>query len=228
MPSQPFRFLDLPPEIREKIYLEVLTSPSVFIPLTREGLTPSSPSIHTHFPSSLYLICAQIYQEIRPLYFSSNSFSLLLVRHNTALAYFLDPSFADNRRRIRALRLTIERWGRNDFFMRTLAPCLADMILNGALRVLEVRFRRSHFVEFCCAEETARTLDQRCGPRPGLLNLRGLLALRAICEDPYLERVVLRTFEEPRRVGEVGEDEVGLEDVTEVLKREQKTAVRRL
>lgn len=220
--TQPFRFLDLPPEIREKVYLEVLTSDEEYIPLTNEGLSPDELSIHSHFPSQLYLICNQIYQEIRPLYFALSSFSLLLIRNNAALSYFLSPTFLDNRRQIRKLRLTIERWGRNDFFLHTLAPILSDMILNGSLRDLEVRFRRSYFLEFGCAEETTKTLDQRCGPRPSFLNLRGLLALRAICEDPYLERVVLQTYMEPRRMSGTGVDEVGLEDVTYVLKRDRK------
>lgn len=218
----PFRFLDLPPEIREKIYIEVFSSHEEYIPLTKEGLSPDEISIHDHFPSHLYLVNTQIYQELRPLYFTHVSFSLLLLRNNASLSYFLSPSFLDNRRQIRRLRLTIERWGRNDFFLLTLAPLLSDMILNGSLRDLDVHFRRSQFLEFACAEETTRTLDQRCGPRPSFLNLRGLLALRGICEDPYLERVVLWTYKEPRRMSGEGADEVGLEDVTHVLRRDGK------
>lgn len=217
--SQPFQFLDLPPELREQIYQEVLISDTP-IPLTPDGLAPDEPSIFDHYPLSLLLTCNQIYHEIRPLYFTLNTFSLLLHRNPNSLEYFLSESFLPHRYAIRRLRLTINRWGANDFFLKTLAPCLSSMILNGQLRHLEVRIRRSHYLEFCCAEETMKTLDQRCGPRPSALNLKGLLALRGICEDPDLDCVVLRTYQEPRRREEDSSDECGLEDMSYVLNRD--------
>lgn len=224
--SKPFRFLDLPPELREQIYQEVLRSDTP-IPLTPDGLAPDEPSIFDHFPLNLLLTCNQIYHEIRPLYFTLNTFSLLLHRNPNSLQYFFSDSFRPHRYAIRRLRLTINRWGANNFFLRTLAPCLSSMILHGQLRHLEVRIRRSHYLEFCCAEETMKTLDQRCGPRPSALNLQGLLALRGICEDPDLETVVLKTYKEPRRrEGDSSGDEAGLEDVSHVLNRDRIRRIR--
>ncbi len=217
--SNPFRFLDLPPELREKVYFEVLYSDDP-IPLTPDGLAPDEPCVVEHYPFNLLLVCSQIYHEIRPLYFSINTFSMLLHRNPASLSYFLKPEFEVQRDSIRRLRLTINRWGAHDFFLNTLAPCIQDMILQGSLRHLEVRIRRSHFLEFCCADETVRTLDQRCGPRPSALNIRGLLALRQICEDRDLHTVVLRYYKEPRRREGDSNDEVGLVDVTYALKRE--------
>lgn len=223
--SQSFRFLDLPPELREQIYEEVLISDTP-IPLTPDGLALDELSIFDHYPLALLLTCNQIYHEIRPLYFTLNTFSLLLHRNPSSLDYFLFESFLPHRYAIRRLRLTINRWGANDFFLKTLAPCLSSMILNGQLRHLEVRIRRSHYLEFCCAEETMKTLDQRCGPRPSALNLRGLLALRGICEDPDLDCVVLSTYKEPRRREEDSSDEFGLEDVSHVLNRHRIKRIR--
>jgi hypothetical protein len=189
----PFPFLDLPPEIREKIYIHTLTSPSP-IPLAADSMpllspdpsTPNSvpPQLHELFPHALLLTCHQIYHEVRPLYFTHNAFSLLLVRDPSPLAYFHSPDFRDDRRRIRTFKLVISRWGRRDFFQKEFAPLLEDMILNGSLRDLEVWVRRFHLLP--------AGRDNRMGVKEG----EAVERLMGILRDPYLERVVLKTYME--------------------------------
>jgi hypothetical protein len=187
----PFPLLDLPPEIREKIYLHTLVFPAP-IPLTTESMPlfppdPSNPNsvpnqTHQLFPYSLLLTCHQVYHEVRPLYFAHNAFSLLLVRDPSPLAYFLSPEFQDNRRRIKTFKLVISRWGRHDFFLKELAPLLEDMVLNGALRDLEVWVRRFHLF--------SGGRDNRIGVK----DRKAVGRLMGILRDPYLERVVLKTY----------------------------------
>jgi hypothetical protein len=181
--------LDLPPEIRSKIYLLLLTSSNP-IPLTHttqkdrtNEVFTTQPTLHPLFPLKLLLTCHQLYHEVRPLYFSSNAFSLTLVRNTVPLDYFLEPSFRDNRRAIKSLRLVISRWGNNDFFVKRLAPVLSDMILNGNLRDLEVQALRHHLFH-----------HRSKGEGLEFLNLEAVKKLRTILEDPYLERVVLKSY----------------------------------
>ena len=170
MPKKPFRFLDLPPEIREKIYILISTSPTPYILL-------NASTAHTTFPLNLLLTNAQIYHESRPLYFSTNAFSISLNRHIEDWDYFLLPSFCDNRRQIRVLRLNILRWGTKDFFAKKLLPVLEDCILNGRLRDLEVRMRYTWVLRPLGGNESI---------------LRGL---KSLLRDPYLERGVLMAGE---------------------------------
>jgi hypothetical protein len=219
----PFPFLDLPPEIREKIYLHTIVSPNP-IPLTADSLPlvhlePSNPSLttrlHPLFPHALLLTCHQIYHEVRPLYFTYNTFSLLMVRDATPLLYFLSPSFRDNRRRIKALKLVISRWGKHDFFLTEFVPVLEDMILNGSLRDLEVWARRLHLLNI--------GKDDGMFVREG----RAVERLVGILRDPYLERVVLKTpVENGLRPGiyyrDIGHDLTSLintpmEDITRLI-----------
>jgi hypothetical protein len=190
----PFPLLDLPPEIREKIYLHTLVSPTP-IPLTADSplllfsdpLNSSNPNsspnhqLHPLFPHALLLTCHQIYHEVRPLYFTHNTFSLLLLRDPSPLSYFISPTFQDNRRRIKVLKLVISRWGKHNFFLREFAPALEDMILNGSLRDLEVWARRLKLL--------------LAGRDDGLIGGEGGVVERlvGILRDPYLERVVLKT-----------------------------------
>ncbi len=166
MSTQPFKFLELPPEIREKIYMLLCTSPNSYILI-------NAPSAHAVFPIDLLLTNVQIYHELRPLYFTSNNFSISILRHNDNWSYFLSPSWLDNRRQIRTLRLNIIRWGSKDFFNKSLVPVLEDCILNGRLRNLEIRTREGW-------------MQMMTGK--GNTNWR---ALRNLLKDPYLEHAVL-------------------------------------
>jgi len=170
---KPFRFLDLPPEIREKIYQYYYTSDS-------ETFTDNSNfvSLFTatqEFPTSLLLTCYQLYAESRHYYFSVNAFSIIIQRgkFNDQYNWFLEPPFRDNRLLIHSLRLTIDRWGTASWLLSTFLPCLEEMILKGKLRTLEVRLPH-HFNE---------------------LNNETILGLKRVCEDPYLEKVVVKTFD---------------------------------
>ncbi len=183
--------LDLPPEVRLQIYKHLIISPLPYIPLARtdddwafkEGDNLSRPEYsqwHPSFPRQLLLVCSQTYHEVRPLYFAHNGFLLVLMRKNEGLDYFISPSFADNRREIRRLRLKFARWGRNDWFVRELYPVLSDMILNGSLRDLDIQIVAKHLLE----KE----------PPGSMKSGDGIRALRNLCEDPYLERLVVNGF----------------------------------
>jgi hypothetical protein len=179
-----FPFLDLPPEIRENVYIHLSTDPRNHVPLSYLALGTQEEAsegelLHPHFQLDLLLVCHQIYQEVRPLYFHINAFALTLTRHNVQLDYFFAPSFMDNRRQIRSLLLTIGRWGRQTYFLDTVVPVLEDMILNGSLRVLEVRAKESHLFKAAMGYS---------------INRNAVAALLRICEDPYLERVKLVTY----------------------------------
>jgi hypothetical protein len=75
------------------------------------------------------------------------------------------------------------RWGKKDFFVKTLAPLLQDMILNGSLRELEIRVRESHLLLYNLADGGMEFIANEAVER-----------LRGILKDPYLERVVVRTY----------------------------------
>ncbi|PBP22417.1 hypothetical protein BUE80_DR006672 [Diplocarpon rosae] len=170
---KPFRFLDLPPEIRTKIYILLCTSPTPHILLS----TPSSPfsePIHPAFPHNLLLTNTQLYHELRPLYFTANRFSLTIHRRNDDWSYFLSPSFLDNRRQIHSLRIMVMRWGTKDFFCKSLVPVLEDCVLNGKLRSLEVVVRESFL--------------KGLGKGEGFENWK---RLKALLGDPYLQSVRL-------------------------------------
>ncbi|KUJ24339.1 uncharacterized protein LY89DRAFT_776474 [Mollisia scopiformis] len=187
--TKPFPFLELPPEIREKIYILIChqSAPiSLHIPISTPCETSSDPS----FPHALLQTCTLIYNELRPIYFTHNTFTLSIRRRNDDLTYFLSPSFLDNRRQIRSLKLIIYRFGGHDFFTKDFIPVLEDCIMNGRLRDLDVvvkeRFLRS--VKLC-----ERGLRGGFRDTAGLETLRDWVALRRVLLDPYLEKRLLRS-----------------------------------
>lgn len=144
----PFPFLDLPPEIREKIYALICHDPENPISITIndpinsttfdrvvQRYTPSDPS--DFYPDDLLLANSQIYHEIRPLFFNLNTFHLILVRLREYTGVFYDDSFLDNRLEIRSLVIDIRRW----YYASRLFELLEQMILQGKLRTLEVLIR---------------------------------------------------------------------------------------
>jgi hypothetical protein len=175
--SKPFRFLDLAPELRHKIYTILTSSPQPHIDLSSTYMSP-----HTHFPHALLLTCTQIYHELRPLYFTTNAFSLTILRRNETWSHLLTPPFLDSRRQIRSLRLLIVRWGTKDFFCRSLIPALEDCILNGRLRELEVVVRDQsvggHYLG--TQRNDIRKEYESWGK------------LKRVLRDPYLEKVTLK------------------------------------
>jgi hypothetical protein len=214
-----FRFLDLPPEIRVKIYLNLCTS-SDYVPLAedpRSAFKEEQSDPLNLFPLPLLLTCQQTYHEVRPLYFTHNAFQLRLNRlYLQSISYFLSPSFMDNRRCISTLLLIILRWGKKDSFLSIIAPILSDMILNGRLRNLEVRVKKDHLLGL--EGELSESKDLQAVK----LCVRPMAALRKICEDPYLENVRLYTFVKEGGFGSgegMGEEFEGLVDVTHFLNR---------
>jgi len=196
--------LNLPPEIREKIYILICSHPTPYVPLSY-----TTEPAHPSYPHNLLLTNAQLYQELRPIYFLHNTFSLTLRRRNDDLDYFLSPSFLDNRRQIHNLRIVILRWGTRDFFCRRLVPVLEDCVLNGRLRRVEVIVK----------EVFLKGLGNREAGGEEFENWR---TLRKLCSDPYLEKVVLRAGPLDEWVENVdGEDEVDIsryKDVSKLLK----------
>ncbi|CZS95360.1 uncharacterized protein RAG0_14223 [Rhynchosporium agropyri] len=194
---KPFRILDLPPEIRYKIYILICTSSLQSISLSTVS-SPFREPIHPSFPKNLLLANSQLYQELRPLYFTCNQFSLTIRRRNEDWGYFLSSQFQDNRRQIRSLRVMIIRWGTKDFFCKTLCPVLEDCVLNGKLRSLDVVVKKGFL--------------KSLGKGEGFENWKRLSTL---LRDPYLERVRLW---EGRCEDDGDEGLEGLRDVTELLK----------
>lgn len=201
--GMPFPFLDLPPEIRERIYVLVCHDPN-FI-----SLSTSEPQ-HAYFPHALLLTCHQLYQEVGHLYFTTNKFAITLDRHNGPLSYFLGKSFnQDNLRSITTLRLTILRWGAKDYFLERFAPALSDMILIGRLRHLEVNLKRQDLNAYDATRD-----------RWGFDKV--FKELIKICEDPYLETVQLQTFEPTEAKSGLLNEPKEFNDVTYLLERGSK------
>jgi hypothetical protein len=204
-PFKPFRFLDLAPELRHKIYSLITTSPHSYIDLSSNYKSP-----HTHFPHALLLTCTQIYHELRHLYFTDNAFSLTLFRRNETWSHLLSPPFLDNRRQIRSLRIIIWRWGAKDFFCHSLIPSLEDCILNGELRELEVVIR----------DGSLGTASLVHGMHEGRKENENWRMLGRVLRDPYLEKASLKAGRLVRiSVEEDGEswDLERCEDVTWLL-----------
>ena len=178
MPLQPFRFLELPPEIRQKIYTLVCISPLPYIPL-------DDAEARFSFPSNLLLTSTQLYREVRPVYFFINAFCVTVRRQNLAWEYFLDSAFQDSRRLVHSLTITLVRWGSKDFFQETLIPLLEDCILNGRLRFLEFRVSMKWF----------NSHGHRLGVGDYLVEGgTSLDTIRKILSDPYLERGTLKAW----------------------------------
>jgi hypothetical protein len=108
------------------------------------------------------------------------------------------------------------RWGKKDSFLSIVAPILSDMILNGRLRNLEFRVKKDHLLGL--EGEPSRSKDLQAVE----LCARPMVALRKICEDPYLENVRLCAFVKERGFDPGkgrGEEFEGLIDVTHFLNR---------
>ncbi len=198
--AKPFRILDLPPEIRTKIYILICTSPTSHVSLSTVS-SPFSEPIHPSYPHNLLLTNTQLYHELRPVYFTCNTFSLTIRRRNDDWSYFLAPQFLDNRRQIHALKIVVLRWGTKDFFCKNLIPALEDCVLNGRLRDVEVVVKEGFL--------------KALGKGEWFENWKRLSNL---LRDPYLERVRLLagTFEEDYGEGILERTK----DVTELLKLE--------
>ena len=169
----PLDFFDLPAEIRCQIYsLLVKTSDSPIL-LTTQRRGFRKPSI----PYNLFLTCSLIYHEVRPLYYTLNSFIITLDRINENFQYLLAPRFREGLRMIRELRVVIRRWGKKDFFIHNFIPFMEDCILNGNLRELEILFKESWVSKF-----------KRSG---GGKDAKTWKALKKLILDPSLQKVRL-------------------------------------
>lgn len=191
--ATPFPFLELPPELREKIYILIChqSAPiSLHIPTSTPQASPTS-SPETSFPHALLQTCTLIYNELRPIYFTHNTFSLSIRRRNDEWAYFLSDSFRDNRRQIRSLKIIAYRFGAHDFFTDEFVPILEDSILNGRLRDLEIVVKRNFLSGVKHFEGGLN--GGGYGDYEGYEMVRDWVALKRIMMDPYLERRMLRS-----------------------------------
>ncbi|KAH7319336.1 hypothetical protein BKA65DRAFT_514369, partial [Rhexocercosporidium sp. MPI-PUGE-AT-0058] len=202
--SKHFRLLDLPPEIRTKIYIIICTSSTSYISLSSTA-SPFSEPLHPSFPHNLLLANTQLYHELRPIYFTSNTFSLTIRRRNDDWSYFLSNQFRDNRRQIHALRIVVLRWGSKDFFCRELIPVLEDCVLNGRLRRVEVVVKEGFL--------------KALGKGEWFENWKKLSAL---LRDPYLEKVRLLAGRLEDNCGDGVLEST--KDVTELLGMHRKAA----
>lgn len=202
MSLKPFRFLDLPPEIRQKTYSLICMSHLQYISLNQADA-------HSSFPFNLLLTNSQIYHEIRPVYFTVNAFCVTVRRQNLAWEYFIKPSFQDNRRQIHSLMIHLVRWGPKDFFRETLVPLVEDCILNGRLKCLEFRVSEKWFN------------SQESRGRTGHYFMKGdtLNDIRKLLTDPYLQSAILKAGDmRETECGSYGYDtNLPLRNVTERL-----------
>ncbi|KAH8592104.1 hypothetical protein B0O99DRAFT_597450 [Bisporella sp. PMI_857] len=157
--------LDLPPELRSKIYALICTSAD-----------PISLAFPLAFPAPhhpLLLVSTQLYHEIRPIYFALNTFTLTIHRKPEAeYHHFLSPPFRDNRLQIPSIIISCCRFGSKHFLRCSLLPQIEDMILNGRLRRLEFQVSEEYWE----------------GVRRGVRDARALGAIFRVLRDPYLER----------------------------------------
>jgi hypothetical protein len=72
--SQPFRFLDLPTEIRREIHRHVLYYKDGRIYFRREGDKAGVQAVKTHADVGVFLICKKIHLEARPFLYSHHKF----------------------------------------------------------------------------------------------------------------------------------------------------------
>lgn len=182
-----FPLLELPPEIRTKIYHYLLWTPN--------PININSSVAHPNFPLPILLTCLQLYQEVRPLYFSINVFRLTVHRHNEDWDYFWGQDWEDNRRQISEVNIEFVRWGSKDFMHAILLPILEDMILRGSLRRIEVSFAANFLLHDGGGGGVRRKpLRDRQAymnsiRRESLRASRPVQILKGLLEDPYLEYV---------------------------------------
>jgi hypothetical protein len=178
-----FPFLDLPTEIRSKIYGIVCHAN------TPIALCHPTTALTTTFPHSLLLTCLQLYQEMRPYFFFVNTFSITLNRSNLFLFEntLLCPTFFSHRQLIRSMIVLIDRWGSKDFWVKNLVPVLESMVLNGRLRVLKVLMKEVFL------ERGLQWLRNVNGGMEG--EGANYVALRRLLKDPYLEVAYVGTYD---------------------------------
>ncbi|KAJ9151898.1 hypothetical protein NKR23_g2705 [Pleurostoma richardsiae] len=103
------------------------------------------------FPLNLFLVGTQFYREAADVYFGRNAFHVDATTSRRSLDGIFSsetgllacPRYAQSRRRIRHVVLVVRRLGGQ--FQNEAAPWLLDMILCGALRVLDVRLAKPMF-----------------------------------------------------------------------------------
>jgi hypothetical protein len=180
--ARPFRFFDLPAELRRDI-LEYLVVMDYEIPARSFGLAMEG---MPKAPTDLFLACSQMFEEASAIFYGSNVFRANLwskrlyseIPQGSAL---LSPGRRDVRRRIRNLHLNLRRI-KGDF-KDVIAPALTDMILCGSLRNLKIGV---------VSQDAGILIRSTPGQAAfGLAKTSPFQALLTLMADPDLENVEL-------------------------------------
>ncbi|KAI1807028.1 hypothetical protein F4811DRAFT_507896 [Daldinia bambusicola] len=180
--NQAFRFLDLPPELRDAILSHLLVSDFPIILHNTTLFAPSASLSGSAYFLGVFLVNMQMYQEASAIFYSQNRFTLnaqshRLPVHLTSRGGFLSEEGQDARRRVRNLTLHLTRVGGE--FERVLGPALSDMVLSGSLRELTLRM----------GPPSWRGANRM--PDPDMVQRPPFQALLRLLADPYLEKVEL-------------------------------------
>ncbi|KAI0103444.1 hypothetical protein F4814DRAFT_97756 [Daldinia grandis] len=180
--SKTFRFLDLPPELRNAILSHLLVSDFPIILHHTTLFAPSASVSGSAYFLDVFLVNTQMYQEASAIFYSQNRFTLnaqshRLPVHLTSRGGFLSEEGQDARRRVRNLTLHLTRVGGE--FERVLGPALSDMVLSGRLRELRLRM----------GPPSWRGANRM--PDPDMVQRPPFQALLRLLADPYLEKVEL-------------------------------------
>ncbi|KAI1103580.1 hypothetical protein F4804DRAFT_225057 [Jackrogersella minutella] len=175
-----FRFLDLPPELRDTVLTQLLVSDENII--LHDVTYFALPPLESWSFLNVFLVNMQMYHEASAIFYSQNRFTLNAQSHRlpvylTGRGGFLSEEGQDARRRIRSLTLYLTRVGGE--FERVIGPALSDMVLSGNLRDLVLRLG------------PPSSLGANRLPDPDMVQRPPFQALLRLLADPYLDTVKL-------------------------------------
>jgi hypothetical protein len=175
----PFRFFDLPAELRTSILSELLVSRYGIILHNHSLFGPSACDIILIL--YIFLVNIQMYQEASAIFYSQNRFILnaqshRLPTHLTKPGGFLSQQGQDARRRVQTFSLYLSRVGGE--FGNILAPSISDMVLVGSLRQLKI-----------CLGPPSSHNSRMSGP--DMMTRPPFQALLKLLADPDLQHVEL-------------------------------------
>lgn len=202
--GRPFRFFDLPAELRREILEYIVIFPIGIRTHSLEEVSadaPEEPSPEGWEPfvedlpmalTDLFLVCSQMFNEASAVFYGSNVFRADLgnrkvYRDLTRDGGLLSAERRDIRRRIGTLHMGLRRLSGD--FETVIAPALTDMILCGSLRNLKVMIGvQDTGAHAALGYNTNPTPDQAAVSLARTSPFQALLRLLA---DPDLESIEL-------------------------------------